>query len=635
MSLNAGDSRLRGNDGGELKSRAHGWAVYEDGGELSVLRIERVNESTFRLEGGRKVARQRAWLVLPEYGKGVAKQAQELAENVDINQLRELTNGEEKSAEELTALAQDNNIITAAQDAREYSQSVWLLGVLRAALANPAHFHRGRGKLRPAGDAALKSALADIEQKRATSEKRAALIKQLRDGEMPAEVAKMRDNILLGSAKNSAAHGAVQKMAGSAPDAIARFFEQRGLLKGARDYWRVMFNAAWPPDSGDEGIADAPKLPAAKCKAPFSIDDAGTFEVDDAFSAEDCGGGKWRIGIHIAAPALGITGGGAADQAAFAKMTSVYFPDCKRPMLPPAALEKYSLQVNKAAPALSIYFDFDRDAATYIEGATVLETITTKAAFVPEQMEEELPEDIAAQYSALCDFVKTLPPLNAQRNEARDRLAYFNVEALEVSMRPRAPSSYIVEALMRLVNGLWAKRLAQSGAGLFRKDGATKQCPQPDDEDYYAWMSSPLRRYADLKNQRLLLSLLYDYGGSGDCEKTNWKKLASLFDARYARAKYHQKIVERHYALSALQKAEGELEGEVDFDNKKRRIRLKDYPLIGKVRAKDAAASAHLSRLTRIAKQNGTGRVGGVFVRAARVDLYKQLALFDLIPPRK
>ena len=39
----------------------------------------------------------------------------------------------------------------------------------------------------------------------------------------------------------------------------------------------------------------------------YSIDDAATTEIDDAFSVMPRAAGGVRIGIHIAAPALGIT----------------------------------------------------------------------------------------------------------------------------------------------------------------------------------------------------------------------------------------------------------------------------------------------------------------------------------------
>jgi len=45
----------------------------------------------------------------------------------------------------------------------------------------------------------------------------------------------------------------------------------------------------------------------------FSLDDIGTTEVDDAFSVARLDAGTLRIGIHIAAPALGPLPDGPLD----------------------------------------------------------------------------------------------------------------------------------------------------------------------------------------------------------------------------------------------------------------------------------------------------------------------------------
>ncbi len=633
---------------------AAGWAAFEEGGALVVLRIERANERTFRLADGRKIPRQRAWLVLPEYGGGAAKQARRLAARIDAAKLRERAGGEEVEAAELGAMARDG-CCGGEGSGGEYSETVWQLAALQTALENPAYFHRGRGKLRPASEQALASALADAERKSREREHRAELAERLRAGETPKEIVRMRDAILAGTAKNSVAATAVQKVAGKAPEAVARFFVERGLLRDARDYWRAMFLAAWPADAVDDsgdggGVADAPQLPLAAREA-FSIDDAGTFEVDDAFSARRLEGGLWRIGVHIAAPALGIAGGGAEEVAAFAKMTSVYFPDEKRPMLTKAALEKYSLRIGAGRPALSAYFDFDESSGGVCAGGTVLESLALKASFTPEEMEGDLPEDVAEEYAAVCAFAAAQPDRRPRREGGgRERHFVFSLDPPAVRLRPRSPASFVVEAMMRLVNCEWGRRLAESKGGLFRRDGATKAKPESGG-DCYAWLSSPLRRYADLANQRFLLSLLraegiVAVGGCGDGEGDDallpdWKKLSSLFDARYARAKQYQRIAERHWALCALERADGDCEGELETDGNIRRVRLKEYPLTGKISVKNPGAAAYLSRLSREAKERARRGEDAltvtVKVRPARVDLFRQLVMFDLaeIPQRE
>ena len=48
----------------------------------------------------------------------------------------------------------------------------------------------------------------------------------------------------------------------------------------------------------------------------FSIDDAATTEIDAAFSLQALPGLGWRVGIHIAAPGLGIAPGSPLDDVA-------------------------------------------------------------------------------------------------------------------------------------------------------------------------------------------------------------------------------------------------------------------------------------------------------------------------------
>ncbi len=94
-----------------------------------------------------------------------------------------------------------------------------------------------------------------------------------------------------------------------------------------------------------------PDLPVADVEA-FSIDDVTTTEIDDALSVTELDGGKLRVGIHIAAPALGIKRGEALDAIARQRLSTVYFPGDKITMLPDPIVERYTLQEGRTCPAL-------------------------------------------------------------------------------------------------------------------------------------------------------------------------------------------------------------------------------------------------------------------------------------------
>jgi exoribonuclease-2 len=86
----------------------------------------------------------------------------------------------------------------------------------------------------------------------------------------------------------------------------------------------------------------------------FSIDDVTTTEIDDAFSVVDLGDGKLRVGIHIAAPALGMARGDAIDQLARARMSTVYMPGDKITMLPDELVDTYTLGAGQTASVVAV-----------------------------------------------------------------------------------------------------------------------------------------------------------------------------------------------------------------------------------------------------------------------------------------
>jgi exoribonuclease-2 len=103
---------------------------------------------------------------------------------------------------------------------------------------------------------------------------------------------------------------------------------------------RALHEARFSPSSSRTARAFRPSR-SARCRTTcrarrqaFSIDDVTTTEIDDAFSVEHLADGRVRIGIHIAAPALGIARGDAADAIARTRLSTVYMPGDKITMLP-------------------------------------------------------------------------------------------------------------------------------------------------------------------------------------------------------------------------------------------------------------------------------------------------------------
>ncbi len=141
-----------------------------------------------------------------------------------------------------------------------------------------------------------------------------------------------------------------------------RLMVAAGGVASARALHEAKFLAeCFPKGTGfpDTEVPEPPAdLPVADVEA-FSIDDVTTTEIDDALSVTRLPDGKLRIGIHIAAPALGIRRSEPLDAIARQRLSTVYFPGDKITMLPDAVVERYTLQEGRVCPALSLYVTVD------------------------------------------------------------------------------------------------------------------------------------------------------------------------------------------------------------------------------------------------------------------------------------
>src|SRR5207248_124649 len=135
-------------------------------------------------------------------------------------------------------------------------------------------------------------------------------------------------------------------------------------------------------------------LPRAPTEA-FSLDDIGTTEIDDAFSLQRSEAGALRVGVHIAAPALGFAPGSSLDRVARERLSTAYMPGRKFTMLPPEAIARLSLDQASERPVVSLYVDVDEASGAILARHTRLERMNVANSAWGELLAER---DVAAIY---------------------------------------------------------------------------------------------------------------------------------------------------------------------------------------------------------------------------------------------
>ncbi len=92
----------------------------------------------------------------------------------------------------------------------------------------------------------------------------------------------------------------------------------------------------------------------------FTIDSATTRDFDDALSFRPLDTGLWEVGVHIADAAHFVSMHDVLDEEAASRVTSIYLPDRRIPMLPPALSEEAcSLCLGKDRATLSFLMEVD------------------------------------------------------------------------------------------------------------------------------------------------------------------------------------------------------------------------------------------------------------------------------------
>jgi exoribonuclease R len=253
----------------------------------------------------------------------------------------------------------------------------------------------------------------------------------------------------------------------------------------------------------------------------FHIDPPGCMDADDSFTFQKTQNG-WKVWIHIADVASWIPEGCPLDHNAQQRATTFYSPDgaALSPMLPRVLSEDYA-SLSQPGPRATLSLSFDWIPGKELNNFEWKETVSEcQARFTYEEAMED---------------VMSVPELEALRHLARDLGGDVN------------DSHTWVEMLMLLYNKKAGLLLKEHKVGVLRRhpppqtekleplrqflvkdvglmflafDSAEYCLPTEDSRHFgletnaYAYASSPLRRYVDLVNQRIIKQILHSQSTS-------------------------------------------------------------------------------------------------------------------------
>ncbi|MES2016116.1 MAG: ribonuclease catalytic domain-containing protein [Pseudomonadota bacterium] len=498
-------------------------------------------------------------------------------------------------------------------------------GLILALHGAPIYFYKkGRGRYKAAPEASLRAAQAGIEKKKQQALVQDAYVDELKANQLPAAMAPLVQQLLFKPDKNTIEYKALEAACNELHTTPPRLLLACGGIASpkALHMARFLFEN-FPRGAGFPSVpvpATPSGLPLAAVAA-FSIDDVTTTEIDDAFSVVILADGMLQVGIHIAAPGLGIRPDDAVDKMARSRMSTVYMPGDKITMLPDEVVNAFTLAEGKTCPALSLYATLNPADWSVIATTTRAEMVPIQSnlrhndldALVNEETlasgEGEYPHK--AELAHLWQWAQQLEAgrmvkreafgLKPEQNNRVDFNFYVDDDVVSVVRRKRgAPLDKIVAELMIFANSTWGKLMHDTGVpGIYRSQGAgsgagwaakmqvrmvTHAAPhQGLGVDQYAWSTSPLRRYTDLVNQWQILACA-EHGVTAPLvapfkpRDANLFAIVSAFDAAYAAYNDHQQNMERYWCLRWLgQAGAGQVEAVVLKDEV---LRLVDIPLI-------------------------------------------------------
>ena len=547
------------------------YVLYEEDGDIKAGSILADNASSLQIESQHgKRGKLKANSVLLRFESPTPAQAMEAAralkDDLDLDFLWEAAGGEEFGFETLAA------------DYFGHAPSPAQASAIVLALHNaPIFFQKkGRGRYKAAAADILAAAKAGLERRARETTQRAEWVALLVARQLPEAMRAHVFELAHKPDKNGLEFKALNDACAQTNLSPVRLLDHCGAIPSSHEFHRQAFRLThFPKGFGFPELAAAlppPELPAADAPA-FSIDDSATTEIDDAFSVNFRPAGGARVGIHIAAPALGIPPGCDLDRLAASRLSTVYTPAEKFTMLPEDLIAQYTLAENRDCPALSLYLEVGPDytieslstQADQVRIAANLRHETLEPLFNEQTIGQPGPDyRFRVELEWLYGFARALEAGRGKAEQVQREDYVFKVQEERVQISPRArgnPIDKLVSELMILANNRWGELLAEHDvAGIYRgqSGGKVRMTLRPAPHEglgvsCYTWSTSPLRRYVDLVNQRQILAAAA--GTTPPHTASDPMLFATVRDFELAYDAYndYQRRMERYWCLRWIQ----------------------------------------------------------------------------------
>jgi ribonuclease R len=236
----------------------------------------------------------------------------------------------------------------------------------------------------------------------------------------------------------------------------------------------------------------------------LTIDPETARDHDDAVGIERRPDGGWRLAVHIADVAHYVAEGGALDQEAYLRGTSVYFPDRVVPMLPHAlSSDVCSLVEGQDRLTQTAVLDLDRNGR--VERAEFADGVIRSAARLSYEQSQQIVDGDAELRARFAPLVEALVGMDAlaklmrQRRYERGSLDFdlpepklvldAAGEMQGIVRHERLDSMRLIEEFMLAANEAVAEALHRAGAGALYR---IHEQPDPERVEEFAELVASL-----------------------------------------------------------------------------------------------------------------------------------------------